>query len=306
MWNRGQIDKSIGGASGTLVRRYFRLFDSATPPMHKEHKTKEASMYKEHPVFKSPTDENATVWRYLDLAKLVSMLHTQSLHFSTVDQLRKSDKFEGALPKPFVEMYKRARKEFKENNPEEWAVREELGQTRDSATSFYKEALLETAVNCWHLNEHESMGMWSQYVKSGEGVAIRSTCKRLINAFDDSRDMFIFVGTVNYIDYDNEMFESMSNALVPVVHKRASFRHENELRAVAMGAGGDGDKMHLDLRRFPEAGIDIPVDLKCLVESVYVAPGMPNWFRETIESVIGKYDLRVPVNQSSLDDEPLW
>jgi hypothetical protein len=64
--------------------------------------------------------------------------------------------------------------------------------------------------------------------------------------------------------------------------------------------------MALDARNFPDSGIDIEVDLKELVDAIYVAPGASKWFRRSVESVIEKYGFCVPVKQSSLDDEPLW
>ena len=36
-----------------------------------------------------------------------------------------------------------------------------------------------TAVNCWHINEHESAAMWDLYLKSNEGIAIQSTYQKL-------------------------------------------------------------------------------------------------------------------------------
>jgi len=39
-------------------------------------------------------------------------------------------------------------------------------------------------VNPWHKNEFESAAMWKLYLKSEEGVAIRTTVERLKHAFE--------------------------------------------------------------------------------------------------------------------------
>ena len=37
----------------------------------------------------------------------------------------------------------------------------------------------EFAINCWHLNDHESAAMWKLYLKSNEGIVIQSTFTNL-------------------------------------------------------------------------------------------------------------------------------
>jgi hypothetical protein len=50
--------------------------------------------YEEHEVFDPPEDLDATIWRYVDFTKLVSLLDTKSLFFARADQL--GDPFEGS------------------------------------------------------------------------------------------------------------------------------------------------------------------------------------------------------------------
>jgi len=59
-------------------------------------------MYKEHPCIEKPTDENAKIWRYLDFAKFMSLLHRQALFFCRADKL--SDPFEGSFSKANLEL----------------------------------------------------------------------------------------------------------------------------------------------------------------------------------------------------------
>ena len=54
-------------------------------------------MYKEHPIFKSPDNENEKIWRYTDFTKFVSLMDRQSLFFARADKL--GDPFEGSRTK---------------------------------------------------------------------------------------------------------------------------------------------------------------------------------------------------------------
>lgn len=92
-----------------------------------------------------------------------------------------------------------------------------------------KEWLRFNAVNCWHANEHESAAMWKLYLKSDEGIAIQSTYKRLKESIIDDED--VLIGKVNYIDYETDIIDP-NNQYGSLIHKRKSFEHEKEIRAV--------------------------------------------------------------------------
>lgn len=55
----------------------------------------------EHSEFTWPTDPSATLWRYLDLPKYLSMLESNALFFCRLDML--NDPFEGSRTKITIE-----------------------------------------------------------------------------------------------------------------------------------------------------------------------------------------------------------
>lgn len=85
--------------------------------------------------------------------------------------------------------------------------------------------------NSWHVNEFESAAMWDLYLKSPEGIAVETTFGRLRDSFSVEPTHRVFIGTVNYIDYDT-MPLPWDNSLLLALHKRKSFSHEQELRAL--------------------------------------------------------------------------
>jgi hypothetical protein len=160
-------------------------------------------------------------------------------------------------------------------------------------------------VNCWHVNPNESMAMWRIYAQIGAGIAIRSTFQRLVQNLDQAAKK-IYVGMVHYLDYENEVTPDWT-PLAPFIVKRASFAHDNELRAV-FSLDIPGQARHEWEKAAPpdKPGILVPVDLLSLVEQVYVAPQSPAWFAALVESISQKLGLKVPVKHSDIDIDPVF
>ena len=166
--------------------------------------------------------------------------------------------------------------------------------------SFYQWSRAWTFVCAWHMAEQESAAMWKLYARTEEAVCIRSTYAKLQKFLPDE----VYLGRVNYIDYTQHVIP-LSNAFWPIVHKRKSFEHEREIRAVicdlAKGFEGFRNKKMPDID-----GVWQNVDLASLVESVYVAPTAPQWFKETLQATITQFGFGFPVIRSALDESPIW
>ncbi len=247
-------------------------------------------MYKEHHVFEKPKDKNAKIWRYVDFTKFVSLLDKSALFFARADKL--GDPFEGSFPEVNVKL-----------RPELYGgkippkILEDLSQLR-------RRLLRNTVVSCWHLSEYESAAMWKLYIKSDEGITIRSTFKQLTSCFKDE-EHDIHVGIVKYIDYEKDWMPE-GNTLYPFLHKRKSFKHEQEVRAIIQGFhywknGG------IDFRKTPfNSGAYITVDLDTLIDEIRLAPTCPEWLHEVVRSVTERYGLDKKVLRSDLDKVPFY
>lgn len=246
-------------------------------------------MYKEHPVFEKPEDENAKIWRYMDFTKFVSLLDKSALFFSRADKL--GDPFEGSYSKANINLRPTV---YKDKIPQD-ALRR--------MSEFSKLLPKFTVINCWHINEYESAALWGLYLKSNEGIAIRSTFDCLKSCFKDEGH-HIFIGKVKYIDYEKNWLPE-GNSLYPFVHKRKSFEHERELRAVIQELPSKGDKLDLSKPSF-EDGIYVPVDLSLLVERICLAPTCTKWLHELVKSITRQYGLDKEIIQSQLDDVPVY
>ena len=252
-------------------------------------------MYEAHPVFTQPPDEHVKVWRYMDFTKLVSLLDSRELYFTRTDKL--DDPFEGSWPKINVA----ARRQVPDIvvSPE---ARESFLKAMAMLGEHARKWARCTAINCWHMNEHESAAMWKLYLKSDEGISIQSTYSKLRESF--LVDETIFLGVVKYIDYDTEWIDA-GNSLTPFVHKRKSFEHEREVRALVARWPGPEHGMDLDKGTIAH-GVKIRVDIEKVVERVYVAPGAPEWFAELVSAVVNRYGYGFQVVQSKLNEQPVF
>lgn len=233
------------------------------------------------------------VWRYLDLAKLLDLLERQTLYFGRLDLL--GDPFEGSRPLPNVEAnWQLVRKLHAEDPAFPLEIPSRI--IRNMRRRLY--------ASCWHQNEVESAAMWQLYGAQGSNVALQTTYRRLRESLPEQVDAgwpvqaTVFVGMVTYIDYRTTEVEKSGFAYA--MHKRMSFSHEREIRALA--------NIHvpeLDESTSPE-GLHVPWRFSDCVEAIYVSPDAPRWFAGVVERIMKRYGLDLQVHHSSLLEDPLF
>jgi len=251
-------------------------------------------MYKEHKVFKKPDNENIKIWRYLDFTKFVSLIDRKALFFARADKF--SDPFEGSYSKANIQLRPIVYQDM---------TQDALNKMQERIKYVSKNIIKFTCINCWNINEYESAAMWKLYLKSDEGVAIQSTFKRLTESFNSYSEMDIYIGEVQYIDYETEWMPE-GNAFYPFLYKRKSFEYEHELRAIIQKLPiNKDDKIDLTQEKF-EFGLNIPVNLDALIEKIYLSPTSAAWFADVVKFVVDKYALSKEIVKSSLTDGPVY
>ena len=244
-------------------------------------------MYKPHDLF-VPPPSGATLWRYLDFTKFVSLLDRSGLFFVRADKL--GDPFEGS----YTKINRAMRPALYEGKIPE----ERLSELYE----YVKRIRRYTLISCWHWSAHESAAMWRLYSRERDGIAIRTTFESLVESLtgEDS----VHIGTVNYVDYE-ETFIPENNTMAPFLFKRKGFEHEHEVRALIQQTSSRDGKIDLSHEVY-EVGVYQSVDLSVLVREVVVAPYAEDWLLELVTSVAGRYGLKAPVLRSSLAEDPVW
>lgn len=237
-----------------------------------------------HPCF-SPPKANCTLWRYMDLTKLLSLLENRKLYFPRADHFE--DPYEGSWSKAGVAWM---RDPAMNGGLPPNAIDQLLQASEIQRREMY--------ISCWFVSEHESAAMWKLYLQSPEGVAIRSDHDSLCRALDAS-PLRARTSSVAYVDYDKTVIP-FGNLFFPFLHKRLSFAHENELRAVVWS------KEDVNVSQIPADALSVTVDVspKDLIKAVHVSPTAPRWFGVLVEQLLKRYGMTCPVERSGLYDRP--
>ncbi len=233
----------------------------------------------------------------MDLAKYLSMLDRRCVYLARATLL--GDSFEGSSTKAMVRgrEYVRA---SRATDPALVAYKDLPDEVFANMGNFPKEMLCHYLVSCWHMNEHESAAMWKLYSSSSDAVCVRSTYRRLRQSLPEC----VFVGEVNYINYETESFHA-GNALNYIMHKRLSFAHERELRAIFWEMDGTPPAQPHKARIEP-GGLAMEVDLSTLIERAYVSPTAAPWFAKLVEAMTTKCGFSFPIGQSTLAEGPIY
>lgn len=234
-------------------------------------------MYKENPQFRPPDDEDAKIWRYMKFNRYKDLISGSCLYFCDGNKLREDDPFEGS----YLSF------EFLNGISKERAV--------DFANKM-KSCGPPIRINCWHLNEFESVAMWKIY---GKEVALQSTYKRLVKALEKC-PCDVRIGEVLYIVHGKEFSktEGRETVFVPWLHKHRSFDYERELRAIIWETE--------DMPVLADGSVLAPVDLVTLIEAIYICPTASPALKKEVERTNKAYGIEPPVFQSELTHVPAY
>ena len=226
---------------------------------------------------------DSRLWRFTDFPKFVSLISKGALHFCRSDRF--NDPFEGSYG-----TYNSTQRPHVYSHMKTKDVDNMLTQFTRITTQLRQW----TYVNCWHANVYESAAMWSLYSATDDSVAIETTFDKLTNVLPDR----VVLGYVNYIDYDTEWLPE-GNMLYPFTHKRKSFEHEKEVRAIIQELPPSDGSVDLGVYN-GKLVEEVSVSLNDLITVIHVSPSASPWFVDMVRDVSKKYNISANVQQSSL------
>lgn len=241
-------------------------------------------------------DPQTNLWRYMDLAKFISLLSSRKLYLTRLDNF--SDKYEGALcsregfsnfkqkdefTRRLIETVKLKKRGIENPTPEE--IEFEMRKSREQSDKNRELNRKQTFVYCWSANDVESEAMWRLYSKDMTcGVAVHTTFEKLFWSlpYNSNAD----IRHVEYVNYDCN-FYAYTN---PEWYKRKSLNYENEVRIV--------------IRNATNAPIEyakqIEVNLDTLIQDVVTSPEAEMWFTELVAEICNKYNVNCDVRPSEI------
>jgi len=256
----------------------------------------------------SKKDLDSTVWRYMPFSKFSSMLTYQALWFAKLNILQ--DQCEGMMPLVTREMMTREHQKYKK-----FIAPPHHGQLDAMSEGNEQDGRELIVANCWFFGETESEKMWNEYVGSPEGVAIKSTPKRLAkNILMLGDDNMNHMGKVCYVDHATHLMTpyEANQPIERAFIKDKKFEHEQELRIATMSLKRgycvrmDGipytkeEVEGVDMNNSENPGLYIGIKIDTLFTEVVVAKDAPEWLFNLVRRIIDLYRINARVVRSSI------
>jgi hypothetical protein len=236
-----------------------------------------------HDIIDSDLSKNNVLWRYMDLAKFIDLLESESLYLCRADKF--SDKFEGSFTQSVKELIETA---YKDNN---------IQYTYNEFKNKLRERVY---INCWHKSIDDSMAMWGLYGKQTNALAITTTVGRLNNEIINSDYInYMYIRKVNYIKHWHDPEVSISPYSNIFSYKVTAYSYEKEVRVIL-----DLFNQKHNISRTVE-GFTVPINLNDLLRSIVISPEAPEWFYQLIQKIVLKYELSTKVKRSKLSLNPI-
>lgn len=222
---------------------------------------------------------SAILRRYMDLAKLLDLLHSKSLYLRRADGF--TDRLEGAL-------FPALRRSMDQSHAR--------GELKHNADYFYKRARLGSYVSCWTIGAGDNMALWQLYGGVRTSVAVTTTVDQLIRVCL-SWGRSSLLQKVEYIDHLKKKTFVIGRYTDVLQYKNTAYSYEDELRII-VPAQNEGWEQN-------PIGARLPVlNLNDLVRSIVVAPEADEHFKRSVEDLCRKYELHAPVRRSKLSVIP--
>jgi len=212
--------------------------------------------------------DETIIWRYMPFERFVNILETHQIWFSR--PFKFDDRWEGLFPPSYV---RRTRQYAAEHGVpyEEFDLDFRRRLQRHRYAHF---------VNCWHMGEHESDGMWRLYARDQKAIAISSTVGDATECIRPHG-----AGQVIYYDPSHDILSPSIFGAHDILFKREAFRWEGEYRfwfdddelLDRIEEGEEIDEATLT----PGKLVDFD-DMAKLIQRIVVAPGVPAKFIDEV------------------------
>jgi hypothetical protein len=156
------------------------------------------------------------------------------------------------------------------------------------------------------MNQVESAGMWKIYAPNGDSIVIKSTYGKLRRYFKPAHIVFDAQSrdtelpcpmTLTEVKYIDKLLEestiSEGHSDYPFMYKHISYEHEREFRIFSnlayLSDNYDSNKSNEIEKRVIDhlrenKGLYLAVDVKDLIQEIYVAPRADKWFIDLVRS----------------------
>jgi len=232
----------------------------------------------------APEDQ---LWRFMDLAKFVSMLHHGALYFCVLDAL--NDKLEGSFPRV-------------PPGASSW--------DKKQAGRWWSQNRASLFVNCWYKSSDESAAMWKLY--ANQGIAVHTTFRLLSRSVDRrpcanpvKPHQMVIGGLVTYDDPDEIPRSEVRPTILVALRKRWWYRYEQEFRLIyhldsnVSAPRPDSQECTKPKRK----GLWVSCDLAQMMTAIVLAPLSPPSLEDAVRAIVEKFGLSASLVRRSRIEE---
>lgn len=243
------------------------------------------------------SDKKIKLWRYMDFAKFINILESQSLYFPNIYSFE--DALEGAhnaLGKD--DHYDLNKGEIVNTNiPTTPRHIENSVKLKAYLNMLNKEMIESFGIQCWRISDYESHAMWKVFLSSNEGVAIKTDLETLKGIFPEGN---FHLGKVKYVNGETTKIP-IHQILNSFFTKHPHFEHESEFRVITYNVLRDNEE-HFGTNNLVKNsdGIEIPIVANSLIHEIVVSPYAPKWFYDLVLCIKKTYKLNAPVAWSEV------
>jgi hypothetical protein len=241
-----------------------------------------------------PENQDATIWRFINMRKFRDLMETAELYFCRADLF--PDEREGLPPEEYLATF--GLHPLDVNDRRE--LLNHIGSDAQFREGFY--------VNCWYLFRDETLQMWKEY--GDEGVAITSQYRLLKSALNAMNDR-AYIGLVRY--GAQHLIGKRANLFRYITTKRIKYAHEHEVRAflwIQDPHAGINRHIDADNRIHPRPLTPPPpdvlkghrrkVNVQSLLTSIVVSPWASAATLDEVNQLVRTYGYSIPPRQSDL------
>lgn len=226
-------------------------------------------------------DEGLRLWRYMDLARLVSLLETKAIWLARADTFR--DKHEGRFPDEMRTLAEKAYESFPPDDP----------SPVKNVEDFQDYLLKNTFISCWHKNIDENMAMWEIYGRDTNAVAVQTTVGRIRDGTDSSdlNGHSLLLQPVVY-----QRAEDVLGVLLYedcFFRKRPHFAFEQEVR-ISLDTYS-----RVNPTKNTPYGHRLRCSINTFIESIYIHPDSATWLLDVVNSITTRYQVNANVKRGT-------
>lgn len=227
---------------------------------------------KAYPRCKLPENQNQPAFRYMNISKFRYLVEKKSLYLCRADRLQ--DKFEGRYS------YRQIL------DTDEWLKQQGVPDVVDSEKEEREKIRKQTYISCWCLGETDLDLIWKAYIPNDDGIAIKTSVKKLIKLCDNSIGFWpLDISEVTYYDQMKGGFIDYDR-LTPFCHKDMHFHLDNENRII----------YHPNIQLPSPEYIDLPINCKELIDEIILKP------KSSVENL---QDVKYLLKQCGLSNIPI-